>query len=114
LAHKAASAKSIAACTCIAEKGAWWAAVWPQLKVRLMCKAGHASNSTPPPQRRKINCSLQNALVENPLKNLRGGLRCGKRGWHLKPQLHHLLRLPHHRKIKQIALAQKFAWWAAM
>jgi len=58
------SAKSIAACTCIAEKGAWWAAVWPQLKVRLMCKAGHASNSTPPPQRRKINCTLQTAPAE--------------------------------------------------
>ena len=33
---------------------------------------------------RKINCTLQNARVENPLKNLRGGLRGAARGWHLK------------------------------
>jgi len=30
---------------CIAQKFARWAAMWPQLKVRLRCKAGHASNS---------------------------------------------------------------------
>jgi len=30
---------------CIAQKFARWAAMWPQLKVRLRCKASHASNS---------------------------------------------------------------------
>ena len=52
----------------------------------------HASNSTTPhPQHRKINCSFANALAKNPLKNLRGGLRCAKRG---TPRLQLRIRTP--------------------
>jgi len=44
-----------------AEKFAWWAAMRPQLKVRLSAKP-----ATPCEDRhlRKINCTLRNALVE--------------------------------------------------
>jgi len=62
----------------LVEKIAWWAAMRPLLKVRLRCKASHAEERaafrsspaiataapTPHPQRRKINCSLQNARAE--------------------------------------------------
>jgi len=81
--------------------------------------------ATPHPQHRKINCTLQNALVEKaawcvamrPLLKLR--LRC--KASHAEeraafrstpPTL-----LPHHRKINctlQNALAEKAARWAAM
>jgi len=82
--------------------------------------------TTPHPQHRKINCTLQNAVVEkaawwaamchvgysthsnfasaalqNQLHSANctrrkvcgDGLRCDTRGWRLKPQLHHLLRI---------------------
>ena len=91
------------------------------------CIPLHASNSThstvPLPQHRKINCTLQNARAK---KKLRGGLRCGMRGWRLKvckklgvgakpatPCEDRQLR-----KINctlQNALAEKKdAWWVAM
>jgi len=64
-----------------------------QLKVRLRCKACHASNSsTPRPQHCKINCTPQIATAA--------------------PNPH-----PHHRKINctlQIALVEKAAWCVAM
>jgi len=58
--------------TAPAQKFARWAAMCyagfaskSLLKVRLRRKDSHASNSaTPHPQLRKINCTLQNALVE--------------------------------------------------
>jgi len=74
-----------AECTCrkSCQKFAWWAAGCyagfaskSLLKVRLRCKARHAEEraafrstpptprSTPLPQLRKINCSLQNAVAE--------------------------------------------------
>jgi hypothetical protein len=38
------------------------------------------NSATPLPQLRKINRTLQNAVVENQLKNLHGGLRFATRG----------------------------------
>ena len=64
------------------------------LKVRLRCKFGDAEeraafrytsrNSALHPHPRKSNCSLQNAVAEKGAEKLHGGLRCEKRGWHLK------------------------------
>jgi len=81
------------------------------LKVRLRCKPGHAlpCEDRQPPQN-------QLQLANASQKKLRGGLRCAKRAWHLKPKPHHLLRI--RSSAKSIAFAEctcrKRCMWAAM
>jgi len=61
-------AKSIATCTCIAEKGAWWG---------VMCYKGLVAKAAPQNQLQLAECTCRK-------KKLRGGLRGAKRGWHIK------------------------------